>query len=306
MSKKAAKSGDVLSRLTDTSKYTGAHKARFDKDGKGRGLAGRDMGNEGRITDISQIVRNKKADNTIITSSSYKAKKEVTGKSVAETKPSTPPAATHKRTSSKSPARTASKSPSASSGGSSSGSSSGRAKSPVASKRAEEAADGGADEKGKKSDIVSRLTDSSKYSGMYKARFDEKDQTKAVTGVDPSAPKKSGTVSGVATMQITKFGTQAATAKKITAWQNGDKHHKGVTLTLSKQVNSFEKLLAEATGKLTLTTGAAQKFWHVNRADQKFTRIKTLDEIKDGENYLVGGAEKIAKDKLPSLLFEAK
>ena len=28
--------------MTDTSKYTGTHKLRFDEDGKGRGLEGRD------------------------------------------------------------------------------------------------------------------------------------------------------------------------------------------------------------------------------------------------------------------------
>jgi hypothetical protein len=37
--KKAAQS--IVDRLTDTSKYTGAHKARFNQDGSGRGLAGR-------------------------------------------------------------------------------------------------------------------------------------------------------------------------------------------------------------------------------------------------------------------------
>ncbi|XP_034991844.1 tubulin polymerization-promoting protein family member 2-like [Zootoca vivipara] len=31
----------VVERLTDTSKYTGSHKERFDETGKGRGLAGR-------------------------------------------------------------------------------------------------------------------------------------------------------------------------------------------------------------------------------------------------------------------------
>ncbi|KFR12400.1 Tubulin polymerization-promoting protein family member 2, partial [Opisthocomus hoazin] len=37
---KATKVGGVK-RLTDTSKYTGSHKARFDESGKGKGLAGR-------------------------------------------------------------------------------------------------------------------------------------------------------------------------------------------------------------------------------------------------------------------------
>lgn len=32
---------EVTDRLTDTSKYTGAHKERFDESGRGKGLAGR-------------------------------------------------------------------------------------------------------------------------------------------------------------------------------------------------------------------------------------------------------------------------
>ncbi|XP_046550018.1 tubulin polymerization-promoting protein family member 3-like [Haliotis rubra] len=35
------KGSDVTSRLTDTSKYTGSHKERFDTEGKGKGIAGR-------------------------------------------------------------------------------------------------------------------------------------------------------------------------------------------------------------------------------------------------------------------------
>ncbi|XP_071105702.1 tubulin polymerization-promoting protein homolog [Haliotis cracherodii] len=35
------KTDDVTSRLTDTSKYTGAHKERFDEGGKGKGKGGR-------------------------------------------------------------------------------------------------------------------------------------------------------------------------------------------------------------------------------------------------------------------------
>ncbi|KAM9792850.1 tubulin polymerization-promoting protein family member 2 [Neosynchiropus ocellatus] len=37
-----ATKGGAVDRLTDTSKYTGAHKQRFDESGKGRGIAGRE------------------------------------------------------------------------------------------------------------------------------------------------------------------------------------------------------------------------------------------------------------------------
>ncbi|XP_055627288.1 tubulin polymerization-promoting protein homolog isoform X2 [Toxorhynchites rutilus septentrionalis] len=36
-----AKSAETVARLTDTSKYTGSHKQRFDESGKGKGIAGR-------------------------------------------------------------------------------------------------------------------------------------------------------------------------------------------------------------------------------------------------------------------------
>lgn len=39
-----AASDAVLSRLTDTSKYTGSHKERFDATGKGKGKEGRTDG----------------------------------------------------------------------------------------------------------------------------------------------------------------------------------------------------------------------------------------------------------------------
>lgn len=32
----------AVDRLTDTSKYTGSHKERFDESGKGKGIAGRE------------------------------------------------------------------------------------------------------------------------------------------------------------------------------------------------------------------------------------------------------------------------
>jgi len=46
---------DIFSRLTDHTRYTGAHKARFDSDGRGRGLAGRDSVTKGGGTAIGSI-----------------------------------------------------------------------------------------------------------------------------------------------------------------------------------------------------------------------------------------------------------
>jgi len=58
--------GSVFDRLTDTSGYTGSHKERFNADGSGRGIAGRDapsLGGSvptyrgGNVKDLSQILR---------------------------------------------------------------------------------------------------------------------------------------------------------------------------------------------------------------------------------------------------------
>ena len=44
----STKVSDVTDRLTDTSKYTGAHKHRFDASGHGLGIAGRDLPAKGQ------------------------------------------------------------------------------------------------------------------------------------------------------------------------------------------------------------------------------------------------------------------
>jgi len=175
----------VLSRLTDTSKYTGAHKSRFDASGKGKGLAGRDMGNEAKVGDLSQLTR----------------------------------------------------------------------------------------------------------ANLHKGSGDPLSERK----------RKTGTVSGVAPIHVQKFGTQAATAKKIKVYQNGDKNHSGVTVTLTKAVNTFAKLLTEATNKLTLGTGACQKLYRYN-GPGSFHLVRALEEIEDGAIYLGCGPEPISHDKMPTPL----
>ncbi|KAJ3264118.1 hypothetical protein HK104_006516, partial [Borealophlyctis nickersoniae] len=59
-------SSNVFDRLTNTKDYTGAHKHRFNADGSGRGLAGRDAPAKGAapgtyrggdVKDLSQILR---------------------------------------------------------------------------------------------------------------------------------------------------------------------------------------------------------------------------------------------------------
>jgi hypothetical protein len=54
----ASGGGSIFDRLTDTSKYTGAHKARFGADGRGRGLSGRDGGiNQNPTASLANLTR---------------------------------------------------------------------------------------------------------------------------------------------------------------------------------------------------------------------------------------------------------
>ncbi|TPX33088.1 hypothetical protein SmJEL517_g03924 [Synchytrium microbalum] len=63
---KSGSVGSVYDRLTDTKQYTGTHKLRFNDDGTGRGIAGRDSPSKGgvgpvrdgqNVNDLSQILR---------------------------------------------------------------------------------------------------------------------------------------------------------------------------------------------------------------------------------------------------------
>ena len=60
--KKKKDGSSIFDKLTDPKLYTGAHKLRFDTNGKGRGMSGRDAASgidygSGKVNDISQIVR---------------------------------------------------------------------------------------------------------------------------------------------------------------------------------------------------------------------------------------------------------
>jgi hypothetical protein len=63
---KTTGSGSVFDRLTNVNSYTGAHKHRFNNDGTGRGLAGRDSPDKqsvgkyrgGNVRELAQILRN--------------------------------------------------------------------------------------------------------------------------------------------------------------------------------------------------------------------------------------------------------
>jgi len=302
--KKKSGSGDIFSRLTDPSKYTGAHKERFDKDGKGKGLAGRDMGNENRVADLSQLTRGRSK------SPSGSGTRSASGGASSRAK--TP-------TGSKTPGSTRAKTPTQNS-----------APSPTNSKPRSRS---NSIDKKNAAAVVDRLTDASKYTGAHKARFDKdgkglgkqgrdmgnegkvsdlsqmtRPNLKAAKKVDPSAPKKAGTVSGVKPIPKQKFGTQAEVAKKVYVFQNADVNHAGTEIVLTRAVNSMDKLLKHVTGKLKLTTGAAQAIYYVDNSkdDPKFTKVTELDHFVDNGLYLAVGPDGIKKNLLPTKLLIKK
>jgi len=305
MSKKSSGGkSDILSRLTDTSKYTGAHKQRFDSTGKGKGLAGRDMGNESRVTDISQVMRtNLRQGGTVpkVPHTIRKTSGSVSGTSSTGGKRASSPGAS-KRSASPGAASPSNK----------------RASSP-----------GPAGGKKTAGSIVSRLTDVTKYTGAHKQRFDSSGKGRGKAGREDSSkvndlsqltrsnlhksatgpPKhtKAGTVSGVSPMHVQKFGTQAATAKKIRVFQNGDKNHAGVMITLTRAINTYGKLLDAVTSKVPLPTGACKSLYLVT-GPGTFSKVHAkhdLEEIQDGANYLACGPEEIIHDRLPQSLAAA-
>jgi len=269
------KGSSIFDRLTDPKSYTGSHKQRFDSDGKGRGLAGRDMLNGDRVSDISQIVR---ADNRAPKKSSSPSKQYG---SVSSPKPITPK--------------------SDGSGQSNFDQESSPTRKP-------------------EKDIVDRLTNPKNFTGSHKNRFDlESGKGKGLEGRDmgnenlksleqltrsslhKSAPLDPSQRKPIK-FTVTKFGTQAEKAKTITLYQNGDKYHGGLKITLGKLFNTWDKMLKHASEKLTLTT-PCKKIYLVNGPDS-FTKVTSLTEMIDGGCYLACGGEKIIKDELPNILLE--
>lgn len=86
------------------------------------------------------------------------------------------------------------------------------------------------------------------------------------------------------------FGTQSSTSPVIYVFRNGDKHHKGVKITLNpKTIKTIDQLKEKCTAEVQLTTGPARKILDLNGK-----AINSLDEFKNGENYIaVGGEGKI-------------
>eukprot|EP00163_Fabomonas_tropica_P026329 TRINITY_DN4792_c0_g2_i1.p1 TRINITY_DN4792_c0_g2~~TRINITY_DN4792_c0_g2_i1.p1 ORF type:complete len:179 (+),score=63.24 TRINITY_DN4792_c0_g2_i1:129-665(+) len=176
---------------------------------------------------------------------------------------------------------------------------------------------------GKKSGgVFDRLTDTSKYSGTHKERFDESGKGKGLAGradlvkndgstssaardhsVDKTGPAASGgsrkpVVAGDLGKQ--KFGTQATKPRTVYVFRNGDKFHTGEKVTIKTTFRTFEQLLEEFTKVVKLVTGPVKKVYKPNMK----TRVKSLDDFEDGGKYLCVGGEAPITDKVPKALTE--
>ncbi|KAH7827724.1 putative p25-alpha [Monocercomonoides exilis] len=158
-----SKKQSIFDRLTDPKLYTGAHKNRFDADGKGRGKAGRDPGVDSATHDLSQMTRpglsgsaTSPAHSTSHTTSKPAAK-PVTR---SPAKPAAKPAERKEEAAPTSP----------------------KGDAPPTSPKS----DGSAPKpKAKKSNIFDRLTDPKLYTGAHKNRFDADGKGRGKAGRDP-------------------------------------------------------------------------------------------------------------------------
>uniref|UniRef100_A0A0G4HL52 Doublecortin domain-containing protein n=1 Tax=Chromera velia CCMP2878 TaxID=1169474 RepID=A0A0G4HL52_9ALVE len=169
---------------------------------------------------------------------------------------------------------------------------------------------------------LARLTDTSKYTGAHKQRFDEDGKGRGLAGrenvthhdgstesavrshaiektVDEKAHKKS-VVKGPLGQQ--KFGTQADTPISFMIYKNGDKNHKGHKVLLKKHFRNMQQLTDECNKHAAPLTGPIRRFY---RPDLK-TWVKDLTEFEDGGKYLCVAGENPKDDieKIPPGFFE--
>jgi hypothetical protein len=163
--------------------------------------------------------------------------------------------------------------------------------------------------------VTARLTDTSKYTGSHKERFDEKGNGKGIHGRkdvveftgstvsanrDPVSKASRESLNGSERKPVVsqplgkeKFGVQAEKPKSILLFRNGDKNFGGHKVLL-KTFRNIDQLLANATDNVKLTTGPCKKIY---KSDLK-TIVKSLDEFEDGECYLCCSGEQPNKERL--------
>ncbi|KAJ3111097.1 hypothetical protein HDU96_005987 [Phlyctochytrium bullatum] len=168
------------------------------------------------------------------------------------------------------------------------------------------------------SDVTSRLTDTSKYTGSHKERFDANGKGRGVAGradlvaVDgsTSSATRDHTVDKTPIQQSTKpvvkpktdAETYGEKPPKVTFFPYGDKNHAGDQMVLTKQkFPSFKQLSEKVTAMQP--TGKAKLVLEIGSGDVSgWKEVKSLGDIQDGGMYLVITAydkSKLDAAKLP-------
>ncbi|EGG23387.1 doublecortin domain-containing protein [Cavenderia fasciculata] len=87
-----------------------------------------------------------------------------------------------------------------------------------------------------------------------------------------------------------KFGLQTEKGKVLHVWRNADRYQEeGVRIVVHPtKFKTYDQLKTELNAKIKLVTGSVQKLYGM---DKKL--VKGLDDLVDGENYIVCAAEKL-------------
>jgi hypothetical protein len=95
---------------------------------------------------------------------------------------------------------------------------------------------------------------------------------------------------------VEKFGIQTEKGRVIWAFQNGDKHHKGVKFVIhAKKYKTLEQVKIQMSSQLALPTGPVQRIYRFQSLSEKHVEVKDVSEFEDGANYLVCGPEPFNK-----------
>ncbi|KAJ3227518.1 hypothetical protein HK099_001669 [Clydaea vesicula] len=160
-------------------------------------------------------------------------------------------------------------------------------------------------------EVTARLTDTSKYTGSHKERFDEDGNGKGIQGRSNRVLNDGSTSSSSRNHELdgsvklekkvvvkpkTDSETYGSKPKVITVYQYADKNHTGEKYVMTKQKFPTVKQLNEATIKL-IPTGKPKLLLNRDLKEVKF------DDLVDGEKYLSITAfdlKKLETQKLPA------
>uniref|UniRef100_A0A7S4CRQ1 EF-hand domain-containing protein n=1 Tax=Eutreptiella gymnastica TaxID=73025 RepID=A0A7S4CRQ1_9EUGL len=146
----------------------------------------------------------------------------------------------------------------------------------------------------KRESVYDRLCDEGQYTGMYANRKET-----AIDKTDPSVEKHAtGHAKNFNEAPVQKFGVQADKPVQFRCWNGLDKHAQAQKVTVSN-VRTFEQLVTKCTNACNVSP---QPTWLHTPAGKA---VKSLEAIKEGENYIVIQSGGIYKpERLPTALVE--